>query len=1161
MAQSIFNLYSAQAFSEQPLVLWNLDDDFSFISLIGASANWNISGGSAVVLDQFPTEKPQETVGISETTLEVESFESEENIIKLQAQPFYEEDVDDEKPTVCIHSFIYSYDANIESIEIGFETEDGNYSKTYPGLEPYSWKRLSHTVEVPRVIDDQDEETEQDFGMYPYIKVTFNGSNKYFSLYKFSVGQWSEPYNHESTGSVTVPLVSVPELQDAITSLESVLLFPKENIDVFEADPYGFTNFDKGYYLIEDKRMLATNTKLPMVFGSGDITEIYKSNYKLPSMIFPGKGFMNETGTYQNLTAEFWMKIHPTSRLKTKIFGPLSDENGVYVNRDSITLKIGPYEKSYFVGKWYRPMLINIRYTPEYVSLLINGDKVIEQDIKTIDLEFQSNVAFNKDWIGFFSDETISKFEIDCFAIYPYVMPEQSAKKKFVYGQAVGPSDEVTKKFGGTSFPVDFAYANYTKNMVYPDMTKWYAGFSSNMEADAKFLSLPKYDLPVFAYVGDDLSGFAARRQKRTWQSLIDEKVWDLWKFSSWLRVARTRELELLHDNYFLQLNIEENFFLKLRPSNAYDDIYTAITFDNINPIVDEVESIVGIFSINTSEVANATDSEIVVMHFANQSTGDTLQVIINVDQEKLQYVFNETILREQDFVVSSEKIFLAGIKLSDFKNSFAAIIKTFFNSPQNVKLSIGGIGRNIFPGKIYRVTFNNSFFTRKDTGFCFNSEGTVRCSNPAAINQYFDYIGNYTLLFEKANNSMIMDVGSAGYWEDSVPFSSFGKYIETNDESRRVYDLDLLQFNIDAPSPIYLDSNFDDNSFVSAYVSIQRFEDVGGIPYLSYTNTKGLEENKYIDFDNFTGNIDNTKFKIVDGTVIFPPKRIIDFNKAYLTIHLEVVSPGTQTVSEKIQRMSLSSIAFDEMNFFKIGTSTGNKIYPFTRQGPTYSNKIKNPFVTYKQTTPYLYLTADSGVQSLNYESDFILNSSSRGLSFPVNEQKKANYPVYGFHAWMMWNQSDEITSRKKVMSFIYGNTSYSVFLEPEFGGKRGKLVPYKKSFLKDLPTEEVSLFQNGIEQDPYVYPLSWSLFTMQFNNPVILNESLAQLELYQGFVFNNVTYFENPIEKRVDDIFEAHLGLSSIVSNDSSTLLLNSDTLNVFSDIIWTDFGGKPI
>ena len=53
----------------------------------------------------------------------------------------------------------------------------------------------------------------------------------------------------------------------------------------------------------------------------------------------------------------------------------------------------------------------------------------------------------------------------------------------------------------------------------------------------------------------------------------------------------------------------------------------------------------------------------------------------------------------------------------------------------------------------------------------------------------------------------------------------------------------------------------------------------------------------------------------------------------------------------------------------------------------------------------------------------------------------------------------------------------------------------------------------------------------------------------------------FENDIEGKIDDIFESHLGLSNIVSEDSSTLALNFDELSLFSDVTWTTFDGKPI
>ena len=127
--------------------------------------------------------------------------------------------------------------------------------------------------------------------------------------------------------------------------------------------------------------------------------------------------------------------------------------------------------------------------------------------------------------------------------------------------------------------------------------------------------------------------------------------------------------------------------------------------------------------------------------------------------------------------------------------------------------------------------------------------------------------------------------------------------------------------------------------------------------------------------------------------------------------------------------------------------------------------------------------------------------------------------------------------------------------------GGKRAKLVPYLYDILGEDPATNITMHQNGIKQDVYIYPLSWSLVTINFNAPADLSDVRGQFEIYPGFVVNNVTIFEQDIERKVDDIFESHLGLSNIVSEDSATLALNFDELNLFTDITWTTFGGKPL
>lgn len=1157
MTQNIFNLYSAEAFAQHPMSLWSLDDDFSYLSLISANPVYTVVGGVSASVANPPTEKPQETVGIADVFLEIDSFIGSASATSITTQTFTTpDDIDINIPTACISGFIYTYDTEISELQIGFEYGGSYYTKTYENLEKNTWKRITHTINLPA------SET-----ITPYINVIYSGSEKTYSLYQLSVGQWSEPFNHETQGSVPIPFTSNSASADLNFAIGSALSASPSLFGTRLADAYGLSDEYHGFYLIENNKMLARNTKLPMVFGSGDITEIYNSVNGIPSIVFPGRGFFHSSGKYKEITAEFWLKIYPEVTSKTKIFGPVSSQDGLYVDNEFLILRIGPYEKSYFINKWYRPMLIDIRYTEIFVSVLINGEVVIEQPLVSRDVDFPQSGVLSNDWLGFYSTNEIKKFEIDCLTIYPYIVQEQVAKKKFVYGQGVGPASEITRKFGSVSFPVDFSFSQYSHNLIYPDMTKWYAGFYSNIDADSKYISLPTYSLPEIKYLGNDLSAFNIDRQRRSWQG-IRSRTWYQWLSSVWRQLSSAREIEPLFDNFVFQEDRDSDFYIKLKPISTYNNVYGAIVFNSLDVISDPVKSIFGLFSLNTSETIEiGSGTEATIMHFRNNATGDIFKIIYDDSAKQIQYIYNATTIKTFSFTPgAADTHFIAGIKIDALSSSYANVIRRFFSIPQNIRLNVGGNEDDQFPGKIYRMTFNNAFFTNKDMSSYFDSQGFGNYNSSVSLNTSdapFDYVGNYTMFFKKANNSLIMDVASSGYWEDSVPLSSFGTYILNANGQRESYDLDVLQFNIDYPNSILAQDDFDSQENIKTYITIQRNQDVGPIRYGNYTITKNLQNNRYINFDTVSTDIDITKFVIVNGTLIYAPKSIIDFNDAYITIHMEMKSPGINTAPIKIQRMSIASLAFDEASLYPIGSGTGQKIYPFTREGISYINKAKNPFLIYKDSTPYLYLTGDSGIQTLPYpeiEGD-ASESFRRGMSLPLNQNRKQDYTVYGMHMWSFYNKSNTISSRERMFSVSYQDTRYDFYLEPDSNGKRAKIVPYVYGLVSDTLATDILMYQNGIKQDVYVYPLTWSLISIRFENPISLSSIRGQLEIYPGTIFNNITVFEQNIEKRVDDIFESHLGLSNIVAQDSSTLAVNFDQVNIFSDISFNTFTGKPV
>lgn len=1166
MPQNIFNLYSAVAFADHPLATWSLDDDFSFLSLVGASPVWTITNGASASIVNPPKQKPQETVGIGDVGLFTHDFAASASTMTIKSQSFSNASTDSLKPTVCINTFLYTYNSDISSVEIGFEYGDTKSYSTYTNPTKDSWTRIAHTAPVPNSTS-----------IYPYIKFTFSTSNRTISLYNFSVGQWSELSNHLSTGSVPINFNSLSSSASLATAWGTSFSTSPSAYKVYEADTYGFVD-DHGYYIVENNRMLAENNNMPMVYGSGNITSINASQNNVPSLVFPGKGFLNESGKYDTYTAEFWMRIAPLSNTPVKIFGSTSNDDGIYVDQNFITINVGPYIASYFVGKWYRPMLIHFMYSSNQISLMINGSLVITQDISIDDVDYQN---IENDWVGFYSSSSIKKFEIDSFSIYPYIVTSNMAKRKFVYGQGVDNINDIVKKFGGSPTSIDFSFSNYSKNIIYPDTMPWNSGVHSNITPQTNYLELPQYTLPEFISYTEDQSLFVKNREFRSWSG-VAKYTWEYWKNFSWQKINMSREMQLLYDNYEIQSSANGKIFIKMRPNTKYN-FSSAIVFKDANPINDSVGSFFGIFSINKSEIEYATNSvasgglaqtNMTLIEFKNKNNNIFKIIVSDINLSsrtfKIKYYIDSyqinSDLEETISYPSSQNdnvYFFVGLDIAKVSLYVSSRLKNYFKNMNDLELSISGNATNQFTGRFYRFNFDNQFFTNNYMSSYFDINGFAKKSTSCTIlytDTIFSYIGNYTLLFKKANKSIVMDIGSSGYWQSSIPMYQLGSYT-TKPNGSQVFDLDMIQFNIDIPSGFSNEDSYDNSEVFNAYVTIQRYQDVGKVPYSNYTEVQSINSERYVDFNKYSKlQLDSKKFKISNGSIIFPPKTIVDFKNMYLTFHIEIKSSGINTGNFQLQKMSLASLSFDSNNLFGIGTSNGNKIYPFTRQSVSYSPKLNNPFLIYKESTPYLYLTSESGIQTLPY-SDLDNEGFIRGTSIPINISKSQGYQLYGFQIWTLYNNSYSFNERKKLFG-IYANDKEIIFYaEPEYGGKRAIISAYEKIATIETKYTNVIYHQNGIKQNIYVEPLKWSMFTIEFASPLTFNGASGQLELYSGSIFNNISLYNSSINNIVDDIFESHLGLSNIVHQDSTTLSIDSDALEFYSGVSWSTFTDKAL
>jgi len=1218
MSNLVSNLYAARIFAEHPISLWSLDDEFSFISLLSQSQksvqNWTKSNMDFITSSSASTpygvilEDPEITSIIrlsASTVLTASATASPINTF---------DDLDIDKNTISINLFAYDYSGFVSSFDIGFTYSGSSfYTRVSPEAEQV-WTKVSHNMTIPN----------ENVDIYPFFKINYRSetptsiTDYNVAINAISVGQWSELYHYKSTGIIPESITD-PALLSLLTASTVTSLSPSD-IKLVSADSYGIANSSSGYYVIEKNKMLANSLDFPITFGSNNITSLnYPIFSNIPSLIFQGNGFLNEYGRYSKLTVEFWLRAYTNAKIPVKIFGPINSDDGIYIDNDFITIKIGINKKSYFIGKWYRPMLIDFIYEINTASLLINGDLVINMDIDQDQLVLPTKTPIDYDYICFYGDEEVSKIEVDTLAIYPYAVPQQIAKRRFIYAQGVESANNITTNFNGDSFQLDFPFANYTSTINYPDMNDWNSGYFSNLNSTSRYLSSPEYILPEIIFSKSASGAFTG----------IDQN-------------------QFLNDNYSIQ---DSDYpFLKLKPNSNYNDINSSIYFQTLSVLNSPVRSMFGVFTAPT--ILSSTKETIA--YFSNSFTNNTFT--IKISNSGLEYFYNDQQISDS-IPISASSMFIAGIDIKTLSEQYSDIVSNFFSNLQNVSFRLGGTQESTYSGKIHRFTFNNPLFTEKDLSDHILEDGIFKSSINSFRLMY--YIGNYTYYPQILNGGITLDIGSYGYWEDSIPLSYFGKFVQDK-YNNSYYDLDMIQFNIESPSSLVLkkdqyyldggssrtsnnvfwfdnefsttastafdididggsplveeetlltDSQLDiafknyskDNYYIKSYISLQHSDDVGTIPYSNYTNTQRINGDRVLDFDGNITDFNTTKYEVMDRAVIFPPKQQVDFKDYYITIHLEFKTNSIINSPIKLRRMSLSSLAYDETGFYSISSPDGYKMYPFTRYDIVYSHKDKNPFSVYKDTTSYMYTTGDSGISVMPYET-----TAKRGVTVPINQQLSNVYLFGALQFWGFYNKDSLITEQIQIGKMTTSTESYDIYLIPEESGKRAKMVFYyseQEGQTAGVESSNIVFYQNGEKvQNPYIEPLSWNSILVSFTDSIDLANEVGQFEIYEGYMINNIGFYRKSsdilgtqtvgniwqdlrlkydwsdfntgvwtgIENETQiltfnidgkTIYDSTFGVSNIVSRDDTVLSLNSDKVVIVTETEWKDYLQIPV
>jgi len=1101
---SALNLYATRVFAEHPLSLWALDEKVGYISLLNDSdqdlSNWDVDGATVVnaktseLFTEKPSREPFEAVslnGIIETP-------SNSGRITLTSNASVEmSNVNTELGSFAIGFYAFTFDRVVQA-RIGYSYTSLIDSEEYEVLRRTNvpsnrkWAFLSETFSLPTAFTDLKiiiefyyEETE-----VPY-QLAVNG---------ISWGQWSEEFHTTFLGNTPQPLpASIPIEADAV-----------------EAFPYGFQG-NSGYYLAYENILRAKNSGVPLVFGSSNST-VLTPNPNRPSVIVPGFGFLNQNGQYQALTAEFWINIQSNAVQPRRIFGPIASTNGnekieatdgIYVEGPFIKMKVGDNAGSHLIGEWNRPMLVNMRLTFNSASLLINGEEVITLPIspETVFYPPKSFEGEDFDWLGFYAYPDVPTVQIDSVGIYPYEIPAVVQKRRFVYGQGVDFPANIKNSNPANTVFIDYAVANYAKNYLYPQIGRWRDGFSENLVADRKSLSLPDYQLPQIRF--NDKS---------------PEKSLDNWY----------KDLASVQPE-------EEDLYLNLRPTFDWDQTEGYMLFRNLNFLRDNTRAFYGVFQ----KIEESNDPQI-LLYLHNEITDTSITIVLR--GKEIDYILkykstNGQIIEETFYKTFNNEVghtFMVGFDIQKISAYFGKKISSFFGTKQNIKVYVGGNREfaNSFNGNIYRVGFATARNLKK-IGHLFNFVGFAKDYENLfdiysglgvvdAGSEYFgndptfwqrlldggdpfdfdlvtkkDHVASYTLKPKKSLGVFGADIAVDSYWEDYIPLSYFGKFV-TDIKNRKFFTVDFLQLNVDYPKfQKFLNGKYDtEGAIVKTYISFQFLKSGANANFQSFTSVEPLLSNGIV---RPGGDFLHKKYEVLNDTIIYPPKRI-NINNLALVVHIEIESQGIVSEPVAIRSLEVASQALGTSPN-RIETRFGSSVIPFKKFGKLFDYKDVNPYSIYKKTSPYLYLTSNSGMRM---RGEYV-SGNNQGLSIPINRNRAPFFRVNMMQMGLRYDESLFPTAPVQIFE-VESNDSYIKFylVADSKNRKRGQVYAINDK-TQQVQDGIVFYVDGNVVKRPIINLSTWLFLGISFEPSLDFAFRPGAIRFTSPILFNNISYYQN--------------------------------------------------